>query len=74
MTHSLSQLPCLVWASNLVVRPLQRQSDRNSRLAKDLVDAIPPYAIFSHTWFDADHPAGLAKRYVEAHFLLNQEI
>ncbi|KAK8029417.1 hypothetical protein PG993_010708 [Apiospora rasikravindrae] len=73
MKHSLPA-PKLGLVSNLVVRPLQRQSGGNPRLAKDLVDAIPPYAILSHTWFDADQPAGLIKRYIGPHFRLNQEV
>ncbi|KAK7938128.1 uncharacterized protein PG986_014996 [Apiospora aurea] len=33
------------------MRLLQRQSDGSFCLTKDFVDAIPPYAILSHTWF-----------------------
>jgi hypothetical protein len=36
------------------MRLLQRQSDGSFRLTKAFVDAIPPYAILSHTWGDDD--------------------
>ncbi|KAK7967604.1 uncharacterized protein PG986_001881 [Apiospora aurea] len=36
------------------MRLLQRQSDGSFCLTKDFVDAIPPYAIPSHTWGDDD--------------------
>ncbi|KAK7990391.1 kinesin light chain 1 [Apiospora arundinis] len=36
------------------MRLLQRQSDGSLCLTRDFVDAIPPYAILSHTWGDDD--------------------